>query len=115
MILKEWLLRCEPCDKVFGKLCWDYEVPDQLCPVCNEPVDVYTPARGKAPGIATDGIPGGVEIRHLSRHPETFYSKTDIKRACNERGWTRDGDTPAPYRVRWSGKRTNENPPSTTK
>lgn len=108
MILKEWLFRCDPCDKIFGLWIWNYEVDEQTCPACHQAVDLYVPERGVAPGIATDDIPGGVEIRHLSRKPERFYSKTDIKRACNERGFTWADDTPKPYRVRWSGKRNNE-------
>ena len=56
--------------------------------------------------VISDGIPGGVWIHHLSSMPKRFYSQTDIKRACNELGWSRDGDTPGkPYKVKWSGRR----------
>ena len=104
MTMREWIFACTPCDKQFGIWCWNYELDEQLCPACNESVSLYTPERSKAPGIAADSIPGGVEIRHLSNKPERFYSKTDIKRACNERGFNWAGDTPAPYKIRWSGK-----------
>jgi hypothetical protein len=61
--------------------------------------------RGQAPGVAADDIPGGVVIKHLGPQPEKFYSKTEIKRAANERGFNWADDTPKPYKVRWSGKR----------
>lgn len=104
MTFKEWTFTCESCDKKLGWLCWDHELDKQVCPACNAPVVLYIPERSKAPGIVTDDFPGGVEIRHLSNKPERFYSKTEIKRACNERGWTQLGDTPKKYRVPWSGR-----------
>ena len=108
MTFKEWLFECFSCEKKFGILAWDTALDNQKCPACNEPVDLYIPNRSRAPGIATDGIPGGVEIRHLGPKPERFYSKTDIKRACNERGFNWADDTPGPYKVKWSGKKAVE-------
>lgn len=104
MTFKEWTFLCAVCDKKLGWLCWDYELDRQVCPACNAPVVLYIPERVMTSGIVTDGIPGGIEIRHLSNKPERFYSKTEIKRACNERGWTALGDTPKKYKIRWSGK-----------
>ena len=104
MTLREWTFRCDSCDKNFGLLCWDYELEEQVCPACNLPVSLYIPERGKAPGLITDGIPGGVVINHLSNKPERFYSKTDIKRRANEKGFNFADDTPKPYAVKWSGK-----------
>ena len=115
MTFREWLFRCDACEKVFGQWLWSYDVPIQVCPACNGPVELYVPERSRAPSIATDGIPGGVELRHLSWKPERFYSKTDIKRACNERGFTWADDTPKDYKIRWSGKRKNEASNSTAK
>ncbi|MBI3983949.1 hypothetical protein HY346_01490 [Candidatus Microgenomates bacterium] len=70
-------------------------------------MDVYVEPRGEAPGIATDGIPGGIWVRHglvgPGGTPRKFYSKTEIKQAANEAGYTISGDTPEKYRVRWSG------------
>ena len=108
MTFKEWLLHCESCDKTFGFLVWDYELSDQVCPACNAPVDLYTPKQSKAPGIAPDGIPGGVEIRHLDRHPTKYYSRTEIKRRCNEVGMNWSDDTPKEYKIPWSGKKALE-------
>ena len=108
MTFREWLLRCEGCDKTFGQWAWDHALPNQLCPACNQPVDLYVPKPRRAPGIATDSIRGGIEIRHLGPKPERFYSMTDIKRACNERGFNWADDSPGPYKVKWSGKRRNE-------
>ena len=62
--------------------------------------------------IATDDIPGGLLVRHAICHPDgtpkRYYSKTEIKRAANEAGYTIGGDTPRPYRVSWSGRKKNE-------
>lgn len=79
------------------------------CPNCSSPAQEVTNTRyDDAPGIATDGIPGGLEIRHglvnEDGSPRTFYSKTDIRRAANEEGLTWMNDTPKPYNVPWSGK-----------
>lgn len=50
--------------------------------------------------IATDSIPGGLEIKHglcwPDGSPRRFDSKSDIKRAAYENGWTIGGDTPKP-------------------
>ena len=66
------------------------------------------------PRYAGYGVVGdellGTEIRHLSHKPLKFDSKTDLKRYCNEHGWVNSGDTPAPYRVQWSGKRKDLKP-----
>ena len=107
MTFREWMLECRPCEKIYGKLAWDYDLDEQTCPSCGALVDLYIPERGKAPGLVTDDIPGGIEIRHLDPRPRVYYSKTDIKRACNEKGFTWADDTPKPYRVAWSGKSTS--------
>ncbi len=61
------------------------------------------------PGIVSDGIPGGIWIKHglcnPDRTPKRYDSITDIRRAANEKGLTMGGDTPKPYKVHWSGKR----------
>lgn len=101
---KEWLVRCEPCEQNLKLWEWSHQLPPK-CPMCDQPTLLWTEQTGQAPGVIPDDIPGGVEIRHLSATPERFYSKTEIKRACNERGWTWNGDTPKPYNVPWSGKR----------
>ena len=62
--------------------------------------------------IASDDIPGGIEIRHGICNPDgtpkRYYSKTEIKRALNEKGYQIAGDTPGrPYNVGWSGRRAD--------
>lgn len=48
--------------------------------------------------IATDSIPGGYEVKHGLCNPDgsprRFDSKSEIKRAAFESGWTISGDTP---------------------
>ncbi len=63
---------------------------------------------GQSCGIITDEIPGGIEIKHGICNPDgtpkRYYSKTEIRRAANERGYTISGDTPRPYKVAWNGR-----------
>ena len=59
------------------------------------------------PDIDVDGL-ASVEIRHGICNPDgsprRYYSKTEIKRAANEKGLVLVGDTPGkPYKVNWSG------------
>ena|SRR3990167_26793 len=90
----------------------------EICERCLKPIEkaeehgLYIcplEARGSAPGIGTDDIPGGLVIRHglvgPNGEPRKFYSKTDIKRAANEAGLTQGYDSPRPYKVSWSGRR----------
>lgn len=109
MTFKEWPVTCNQVCGFKGKLFgWDYEIPLK-CPMCGEPTLLVQDALyGNSASISTDEIPGGIEIRHGICNPDgtprRFYSKTDIKRAANEAGYTISGDTPRPYKVAWSGK-----------
>src|SRR5205823_5816136 len=51
-------------------------------------------------GVITDEIPGGYSVAHAICNPDgtprRFYSKSEIKRAAHEAGWTISGDTPKP-------------------
>ena len=110
MTMKEWPIWCPICDEGFKKLGWDYELP-LGCPKCNAPTYLNYPQQfDRAPGLVTDDIPGGVEIRHGIMNddgtPKRYYSKTDIKRAANEKGLVWGDDTPGkPYKVKWSGRK----------
>lgn len=57
-------------------------------------------AFGQAPGIATDGIPGGLLIKHgicnEDGTPKRYDSKSEIKRAAFEAGYFVGDDTPRP-------------------
>lgn len=103
MTYKQWLVQCKACEQSLKLWGWNTEFP-LLCPMCNGPTELWVEAQGQSASVIADSIPGGVVIRHLGPTPETFYSHTDIKRAANERGWTRNGDTPKPYKVNWSGR-----------
>lgn len=104
MTYKKWLVHCGTCDKDLKLWAWSNELPPK-CLVCDEPTSLWDEKKSDAPAVIGDDIPGGVEIRHLGPTPQRFYSKTDIRRAANEGGWTMNGDTPVPYKVSWSGKR----------
>jgi hypothetical protein len=103
-------IACKACNFLGIGLIY-FDKPTVTCPSCGSE-DAYIPEKpvyGIAPGIMTDDIPGGIDIRHglvdKDGNPRKFYSKTEIKRAANESGLVLEGDTPKPYAVRWSGKR----------
>jgi hypothetical protein len=109
MTFKEWPVKCVTCLFNGKVLDWDYNLPTLECPTCKTRSAVLVmETRGESAGIATDEIPGGIEIKHGLCNPDgtprRYYSKTEIKRAANERGYTIGGDTPKPYNVGWSGK-----------
>lgn len=92
--------RCPSCSQETAAWAWDTD-PMPVC-ACGTS---YTPAievRGRAPGVITDSIPGGIEIRHAICHPDgtprRFDSKRAIRDAAREAGWTLDGETPLPPR-----------------
>ena len=107
---REWEFICPICEEITKRWEWSYDLGQQLCEKCNVTLELYQEERGKAPGIISDSIPGGIEIRHGLVDPKTgaprkFYSKTEIKRAANEAGLNWSGDTPKPYNIPWSGIR----------
>jgi len=81
--------------------------PHPNCPECGSVTETLW--RTFNAGIGGDDIPGGIEIRHGICNPDgsprRFYSKTEIRRAANEKGLVLSGDTPGkPYKVHWSGR-----------
>lgn len=89
------------CDRCFAEIINTDEHGIGACP--------YEP-RPAGFGVAGDDIPGGVVIQHgAGLAGRKFYSKTEIKRAANEHGWVRTGDTPGrPYKVSWSGRQKSQ-------
>lgn len=84
-----------------------YKEPHPNCPECDKPTETLW--RTYSGGVKGDDIPGGIVIKHGlvndDGSPRTFYSKTEIKRAANEKGLKWADDTPGkPYKVKWSGK-----------
>lgn len=90
----------ELCDRCYEELSNPEDHGLYKCPL--EP-------RRETRYIATDDFPGGYVVKHGLVNPDgsprTFYSKTELKRAANEMGYTIGGDTPRPYRVHWSGRK----------
>lgn len=89
-------VKCELCNTVLN-------IGDH--PFCGGDPSKHAPTNQYVIG---DDIPGGYVVKHLGPTPIKVYSKTELKRAANERGWTIDGDSPKPYRVQWSGRRKDE-------
>lgn len=82
--------------------------PFPACPQCGEQTQILW-ASSAAAAVVGDDIPGGIEIRHGICNPDgtpkRYYSKSDIKRALNEKGLVIVGDTPGrAYKVNWSGR-----------
>lgn len=72
--------------------------PRPTCAVCgDEMVEIWEP-RGDSIAVIGDDIPGGYEVRHAICHPDgtpkKYYSKTELKKAAFEAGYTIHGDTP---------------------
>lgn len=107
MTFKEWPLICPTCGTHTKEMAWDYQLP-LSCGTCHGPLALDYGTKQQSAGIATDDIPGGMEIKHgicnPDGSPKRYYSKTEMKRAANERGYTIAGDTPKPYKVAWSGR-----------
>lgn len=105
---KLWPIWCSYCEKAFETLGWSYDLPLE-CPDCKaETLMNFDVPFDKAPGIVSDEL-HGYEARHGVCNPDgsprKFYSKTDLKRALNEKGLVIAGDTPGkPYPVSWSGR-----------
>lgn len=110
MTFKEWPLVCG-CGFKGKVLAWDYDFP-LTCPDCKNEAALNEPRINSAHGIVTDGIPGGIMIRHglcnADGSPRRYDSITDIKREANKRGLIIGGDTPKPYKVAWDGIRTDK-------
>ena len=70
-----------------------------ICPECSQEMQEFYPY-SETLMIATDDIPGGIEIRHGVCNPDgsprKFYSKSEIRKAANEAGLTISGETPKP-------------------
>ena len=101
-----WHFECGTCDSKESRLCWDYELP-QPCSTCGHAMYMQSFKLDKAPTVIGDEL-----INYAAKHavcnpdgtPRRFDSKTELKQALNEAGFTIYGDTPKPYSVRWSGK-----------
>ena len=107
MTYKEWQSKCTSCTfkgKIFG---WNTSFPLE-CPACGSNTDLDYDSPNQTHYITTDDLPGGYLVHHglcnPDGSPKRYYSKTEIKRAANERGYTIAGDSPVPYKVSWSGK-----------
>ena len=111
MTFKEWKVEFSLCGHQNKILGWDYELPFKCQGECGSnnymPIDDRP---SKTVMISTDDIPGGIMVRHgicnPDGSPKRVDSKTDLKRELNRHGWTIEGDTPKPYRIRWEGKET---------
>lgn len=99
-----WQRECARCGfvgKVFG---WDYEMP-LACPTCGEPTKPVDNQINHAHGIVPDEIPGGLLVEHAICNPDgtpkRYYSKSEIRKAANDAGWTIVGESPRTERGRW--------------
>lgn len=67
-----------------------------LCPICQESTETYW--SGVKALVNGDEIPGGLEIRHAICNPDgspkRYYSKSEIRKAAADAGYTIGGETP---------------------
>ena len=82
--------------------------PFPLCPTCGEQTTILWTSATRA--LVGDELPVGYTARHgvcwPDGTPRRFDSKTELRRALNEKGLCVVGDTPGkPYKVKWSGRR----------
>lgn len=72
------------------------------CELCHKELIIgswpFCPHERGIPMIASDGIPGGLEIKHGICNPDgtpkKYYSKSEIKKAAYDAGLFIIGDTP---------------------
>lgn len=73
-----------------------------ICPICSQAIQIgdwpFCPHEHGSPMIASDDIPGGLEVRHgicnPDGSPKKYYSKSEIKKAAYDKGLFIMGDTP---------------------
>jgi hypothetical protein len=103
MTFKQWQRGCACGFKglVFG---WDYQMP-LPCPSCGAATHDATDRPHGTLMIATDDIPGGMLVPHAICNddgtPKRYYSKSEIREAARQKGWTISGETPKPAGSRW--------------
>lgn len=94
---------------------------DEACPTCGYVTQIgdYPFCKGTPEShqrvsfnVIDDSIPGGLEIRHgicnEDGTPRRYYSKSDMKREADRRGWTNvvehkpmPGTDKSPHTTRW--------------
>lgn len=94
--MREWPQECPACKWTGKILAWDYDFP-LSCPRCKAQTNDPAPPN-RAPGVFSDGIPGGILIRHglcnADGSPRRYDSKTEIRAEAARRGMTISGETP---------------------
>jgi hypothetical protein len=87
------------CGLTKRQLAWDYDAPPECCGLPMQP------ERGPNPVSAVHGD----EIDFVAKHgvcnddgsPRRYRSKTELRKAEREKGWTRLGETPNSNPNRW--------------
>lgn len=75
--------QCEPCDRRFEIIVPVAHRDHVICNHCGTFAErIWT----GAPQMHDDSIPGGMVIENLSAQPQTFYSKSEFRRAQQAAG-----------------------------
>lgn len=86
--------------------------PQVLCPYCGEQTSRGFTGTVRSAAVISDGIPGGVEMKHglcnEDGSPRRYYSKSDINREAKARGLVNyvvhqppKGTDKSPHTSRW--------------
>jgi hypothetical protein len=82
-VFKTWRFGCETCHAERERLQWSYEAPPQCC---GAPMTLGSRGSRQTLQIITDDVPGGFTVENGFKTPQTFYSKSEHRRALSERG-----------------------------
>lgn len=89
---------CDNCQKEVTKV--TFSLPDLSKGYCRDCPRGGSYLMGQSAAVIQDSIEGGLEIKHGLCNPDDtprkFYSKSEIRRAAFEAGWTISGETPKP-------------------
>lgn len=96
---------CTHCSIVHERLVWPSERDDvQRCTCGSDMRQVFT---GRAPSMVPDSIPGGMVLENLTKTPQRFYSRTEIKdamRAANVEQKVRHVGEPGSDKSRYTSR-----------
>ena len=97
--MKKRKYACPNDHDILTEIRWGRD-PLPFCSTCQSEMYETFGEVNQSSMISTDDIPGGLEIRHAICNPDgtprKYYSKSEIRKAAAEAGYTIHGETPKP-------------------